>query len=821
MKKLMIMMGVALASVNASLAADETIVDDTSLSADKTVSGTLYIGNCATVDLNGYNLTVDGIVRADTEDVVGYKFLDYVQSDGNQWMNTGYTANWDDRVELKVLFTRFNADDWQSVFCARDTSYNNAYSMFARKTAFRFDHGSNKHIDAAVDVNTEYSVVINGKTGAVTVNDWSTTTYNASFTTGSPFSLLAGHAAGSSLSPASSVSMLASCRLYYFRVYDASGAVQLDLIPAVRTSDGAVGMYDRKNGGFVENLGSKAFVAGPRAAVTIANSADTVSELRVNVADGVIATNEAVSINGNVKFIKDGGGTFFQKKTGQTYSAGTQVIDGKIAFNGKGASGLLGGARYKELDFIQSNGNQWLYSAYTPEYTDKIVMNVNFTRMVTGTDWIGLFCSRGTGSAYPYMVAIQGGTTFRVDHINSGAMSVQDYVEFTFETGVDYTVSIDGKTRSWSVNENSGNWTESVSSNWNATGPFSILGCHTEGANLASKKGSNISLLPSCKLYGFQVYGGDGNLKCDMIPAIRPVDGAVGMYDRARNIFIENYGSVAFTPGPVRNAVFSDVEVESGATLEFAEGARDFCDYPIVLNGGRLKNSSNAGTNAALVASLRLTADSVWEHTRDGGMLGRNGADTTIDLGGYTLTVDSENSQSLYFKNTTIINGGSIIIPEHLWFETAGEGVIATSADFDMSGLALLNAPLSVRNYTIRRDQTSPTTRDAAKLIVHGRLSPVGARSGVSCTIMDGSTIDLSRATARLTAATTGGIQFEDNSTITVTLGSSQIRNPLVAWAVAPDNIDTVKFVRGEGTPELAVRGDGLYAVRGLVISFR
>ena len=147
--------------------------------------------------------------------------------------------------------------------------------------------------------------------------------------------------------------------------------------------------------------------------------------------------------------------------------------------------------------------------------------------------------------------------------------------------------------------------------------------------------------------------------------------------------------------------------------------------------------------------------------------------------------------------------------------------MIAQDVDFDISGLLLLNAPLSVRNYAIRRDQASPTARNPAKLLVYGSLLPVGARTGVSCTMMDGSTIDFSRATVRLTAATTGGIQFEDNATITVALGSAQIRNPLVAWTVAPENIDTVTFVCGEGTPQLEVRDNGLYAVRGFVITFR
>lgn len=821
MKKLLMMIGAAAVAAGAmppmAARADETISADTQLSADMTVSGTLYIGNCATVDLNGHNLTVDGIARADTEDVAGYKFLEYVESDGSQWMNTGYTAAWDDRVETKVLFTSISSG-WQAIFCARDTSSKNTYSMFARSGNFRVDHNASsiQQRNATVEEDTEYEIVFNGATGDVAVNNWSTTTHHSEFTPGSPFSLLAAHSAGTALSPESQMSFHASCRLYYFRVIDKNGVTQLDLVPAVRTSDGAIGMYDRKSGAFVENLGSKDLAAGPRAAVVITNSASDVSELRVNVATGVVAMNEAVAINGNVKFIKDGGGTFFQKKTGHTYGAGTQVADGKLTFDGNGAKGLLGGAGFTELDYIQSNGKQWLYSAYTPEHTDKIVMKVNFTSMPSTKSWIGLFCSRGASSAYPYMVVINSGK-LRVDHSNSGAASPGTG---TFTADTDYTFSFNGATREWSVNDASGTWTDGNTDNWSATGPFSILGYHFEGAGLANKKGQAISGMPSCKLYGFQVYGANGSLKCDMIPAKRSCDGAIGMYDRARSMFIENYGTEAFTAGTAQGLVYADVEVEDGATLELASGARDFCDYPIVLNGGRLKNSSGAGSSAALVASLRLTADSVWENTAYGGMLGRDGAATTIDLGSRTLTVVSENSRYLIFKNTTVFNGGSIIFPEHLWLQTEGEGVDASDADFDMSALLNLNAPLSVRNYTIRRTQTKGNALNPSNLSVHGSLVLAGEAEKISCTMMDGSAIDFSQATAGLVAATSGGIQFEDNAAVTIALGSANIANPVIGWAEAPENLDTLTFVRGDGTPALKVRPNGLYLNRGFIITF-
>ena len=43
---------------------------------------------------------------------------------------------------------------------------------------------------------------------------------------------------------------------------------------------------------------------------------------------------------------------------------------------------------YKFLEYISSTGSQWLYSNYVPSYSDKVVMKVNFTSMVTGSNCI-------------------------------------------------------------------------------------------------------------------------------------------------------------------------------------------------------------------------------------------------------------------------------------------------------------------------------------------------------------------------------------------------------------------------------------------------
>ena len=85
---------------------------------------------------------------------------------------------------------------------------------------------------------------------------------------------------------------------------------------------------------------------------------------------------------------------------------------------------------------------------------------------------------------------------------------------------------------------------------------------------------------------------------------------------------------------------------------------------------------------------------------------------------------------------------------------------------------------------------------------------------------MDGSTLDLSLSSVGFQAGIGSYITFEDNATIAIRLGGNHVSNPLVSWATAPANLDTLKFVKAEGESgySLKVKDDGLYTVRGLVI---
>jgi len=65
-------------------------------------------------------------------------------------------------------------------------------------------------------------------------------------------------------------------------------------------------------------------------AVITNSNAGALAELRVDVASGMTTTNLSVAINGNLKLVKEGLGTYVAAKTQQTYSGGTTILEGVL-----------------------------------------------------------------------------------------------------------------------------------------------------------------------------------------------------------------------------------------------------------------------------------------------------------------------------------------------------------------------------------------------------------------------------------------------------------------------------------------------------------
>jgi hypothetical protein len=189
----------------------------------------------------------------------GYAPLEYIQGSGAQWINTGYTPQSTDTIEMEMEFASTGSN--QAFWCARKDGSVGTFTFFWLTGGLRFDYNKAQNaINLATftaSAGTRYKVKADGATGNVTINDATVFTYApAAFTVGGPLSVF-----GSQMNGASPGNY-GHYRLYYFTV-TSGGTPVVNLVPAERVSDGVCGVYDTVRNNFYTNAGSGAFKGVP------------------------------------------------------------------------------------------------------------------------------------------------------------------------------------------------------------------------------------------------------------------------------------------------------------------------------------------------------------------------------------------------------------------------------------------------------------------------------------------------------------------------------------------------------------------------------
>ena len=316
---------------SAPLACERLEIGDCTLTADCDWRG-LDFATCsgdATIDLSGHKLYVNGLGGAVTvtDTTEHYEILDYLNVESGAWVNTGYTPNCTDRVHIKVRLA--NVNDTKCIYCSRTTNSKNSlvrmFSCFAIKNIFRFDrNGSNTSSTYKLNATTDYELAVDYNTLAATINGGNSVTVGGTgtFTPGSPFVLFSAHTA----SPGTSVSYPFVGRFYYFRVFNADGNIVREYLPARRSTDGVIGLWETTQGTFLTNSSSTgALTAGEN---VICMTGLNPGELHVDVPQGVTNENYATVLSGNLRLVKEGEGTFVGGKSGQKYGGGTVIAGG-------------------------------------------------------------------------------------------------------------------------------------------------------------------------------------------------------------------------------------------------------------------------------------------------------------------------------------------------------------------------------------------------------------------------------------------------------------------------------------------------------------
>ena len=188
----------------------------------------------------------------------GFTELEYIESSGTQWINTGYIPNLTDTIEVKFKTLNTLQSGYAYIYGARRYYKDNGFAVQCLQ-GFWLQYGdSDNNSLGSAQPNTEYTVIQQGPTYSVNGNSATSTgtTPNLSY----PLFLFSVNTSGE---PYSSVNRNLYAKLYKFKVTGADGTVKYNYVPAKRKSDNVVGMWDTVTQTFFTNAGSGNFIAGP------------------------------------------------------------------------------------------------------------------------------------------------------------------------------------------------------------------------------------------------------------------------------------------------------------------------------------------------------------------------------------------------------------------------------------------------------------------------------------------------------------------------------------------------------------------------------
>jgi hypothetical protein len=285
--------------------------------------------------------------------------------------------------------------------------------------------------------------------------------------------------------------------------------------------------------------------------------------------------------------------------------------------------------------------------------------------------------------------------------------------------------------------------------------------------------------------------------------------------------------------GPAGSIVTVCSNATAFGTLNM-NGNGGFNDQQFVLAGGTVKNPGSE-----TLRRLRLTADSLIQTSVDCS-IGSEGAETAdLDLCGNKLSMAIAAGKLIRFRNAEIRNG-TLDVVSGGWFaiDVTGDVVATNNVVVRMhAALKMQGAAFDVCDYesVIMSNWNDGT----APLNVHGAFKPSVNDYFYGCTMLDGSTLDLTSRTNAwpVTSAFTGGsktVMFAENANITVKLeGRTDLKTvaksetPYVAtWTEQTAPPASVKFVIDPATRRKGYkvrRDDTVHALRliksgGLVI---
>ena len=186
----------------------------------------------------------------------GYTQLEYIESTGTQYIDTGYTANGSTSIDMDFMFT---VSKNQALYCSRTSMTSNSFTAFVLPDTIRVDY-NNKQITTNLTVKTKTRYRFRNQVDLATLNEKEYNTgVSVSTFTAKPMILFMSYQSYSN-GIFSGLGNESCMKLYNFKIYN-NGILVRNLVPA-KNSSGTIGMYDLVEDKFYTNQGTGTFTAG-------------------------------------------------------------------------------------------------------------------------------------------------------------------------------------------------------------------------------------------------------------------------------------------------------------------------------------------------------------------------------------------------------------------------------------------------------------------------------------------------------------------------------------------------------------------------------
>lgn len=194
-----------------------------------------------------------------------YIKLEYIESTGTQYIDTGIIIDNNIGYETKISIKKLNGGNANLFGGATNVGKDMCYFVIDREGNFKYRFGDTSYnttiytagVDEKLEIifnrNNDLSINVNGNEQYVTLQEFSRT----------PLFYLGQLVIGNN----KTVYYPTDNLIYFFKIYQSEKLVR-DFIPVKRKSDNVVCMYDKVSGEFFENSGTGEFIAGPEVGST-------------------------------------------------------------------------------------------------------------------------------------------------------------------------------------------------------------------------------------------------------------------------------------------------------------------------------------------------------------------------------------------------------------------------------------------------------------------------------------------------------------------------------------------------------------------------